>query len=856
MSPDAHEAKTIRQLIDQAGLTLQVERSVRPRPTPTDRVGRYPITGVLGEGGMGQVLRVRDEDIGREMAVKVIRGQASPQMLAKFVREAQITGTLEHPNIVPMHELGMTDEGQIYFTMKRIDGEDLEHLLAASRKGTGPTLFEYLQIFGKVCDAIAFAHERGVIHRDLKPANIMVGRFGEVQVMDWGLARMMGQTDPTSESCRLALGDEPLIGVGGLAQPVVTLDGTVVGTPHYMSPEQARGEVTHLDRRSDIYSLGAILYEVLTFETPFDGRSGREVIDKVIEGSLIPPCERTAEREISPELQAVVLKAMSPTPAQRYDTVTEMQQEIEAFLAGRLLQTVDYSLWQIVQKWAKRNKPKVIGAAGLLAGLIVTLVGLGWELKQVKLAQAKVEKANQQQADEHKKLKVKTDEFDQLADVQNLRELLATADKLWPRRPEKIPEYESWLESATRLSHRVDAHQSTRERLLGAKNATQAQKVLVTELTELVGQITTLRGGQSHGNTIADVRDRLEFSRELRRRRASDRGLWDRAITAISKAPIYKGLVIQPVDGLVPLGPDPASRLWEFAHLGSGKSATRNEEGQLVITEGTTEGTGLVLVLVPPGRFMMGAQRRHATNQDKQAKPREEPVHPVLLAAFYISKFEMTQAQWRRVTGNNPSMIRPPKIHAGQRITERNPVEQVSWNDCRRVVEQLGLQLPTEAQWEYAARAGTRTVWPYGNSLTDLLGNANIADRTVPRLLRMRVANPEVDDKHLKHAPVGSFPANRWGLYDVVGNVWEWCRDSLIPYHAAPPRPGDGLRDHPVRRAADPPENAIHQKRVLRGGSMLNPAEDGRSAHRFYYGKVIRHYTVALRPVLGTTRDD
>ncbi len=333
--PALANTPTLRQVIDQAGLTLQIDQAPSLENRSPDTLGRYPVTGFLGEGGMGQILQVRDEDVGREMAAKVIRGQDSAQALTKFVREAQITGQLEHPNIVPMHELGTTADGQFYFTMKRIDGQDLSALLRDDdEKAQGLTLFDYLQILLKVCDAMSLAHSRGVIHRDLKPANIMVGQFGEVQVMDWGLARLVGQPDTAEAGCTLDLGGGQLAQRargGGSEEPLKTLDGAVVGTAHYMPPTQAPGDVRKIDQRADVYALGAILYQMLTLEPPFEGDSVWEVLERVIAGHPTPPSKRTLERQIPAELEAVVLKAMQHRPAKRYDSVELMKQDIEAY---------------------------------------------------------------------------------------------------------------------------------------------------------------------------------------------------------------------------------------------------------------------------------------------------------------------------------------------------------------------------------------------------------------------------------------------------------------------------------------------------------------------------------------------
>ncbi len=381
MCADRPPAKTLRQLIDQAGLPIPDE--VEPR-SAQDALGRYPITGQLGEGGMGQILQIRDEEVGREMAAKVIKSQDDPLAVAALLREAKITGQLEHPNIVPLHELGMTDEGRIYFTMKRIEGADLAQLLDPGVEQEGPTLFEYLQIFVKICDAISFAHSRDVIHRDLKPANIMVGRFGEVQVMDWGLAREVNQPEPGETSRKLELGGGRLAGRLRRTErrrTSSTPDGLVLGTPAYMSPEQARGQVDKIDRRSDVYALGAILYQMLTLELPFDGGSLSALLDQVAEGALIVPSERTPDRHIPRELELVVRKAMARSRAKRYQDVAQLKADIEAYLEGRLLRAAEYNLLQVGQKWAARHKPAVAATLGILLTVIAALVGIAVQLR-------------------------------------------------------------------------------------------------------------------------------------------------------------------------------------------------------------------------------------------------------------------------------------------------------------------------------------------------------------------------------------------------------------------------------------------------------------------------------------------
>jgi WD40 repeat protein/tRNA A-37 threonylcarbamoyl transferase component Bud32 len=255
--------------------------SAPPLPAPA---GRYLLGEEIGHGGMGDVLRARDPHLGRDLAVKVLRGDGhtDPEALRRFVQEAQVCGQLQHPGIVPVHDLGRLPDGRPFFAMKLVKGRTLAELLR-ERAGPSDDLPRFLAVFEQVCQALAYAHSKGVIHRDLKPHNVMVGAFGEVQVMDWGLAKVRRPQGGTAagavtaasvvRTVRSAAGDE-------------TSEGQAMGTPAYMAPEQARGEVDLLDERCDIFGLGAILCHVLTGQPPFTGGSPSEVHARAMRADL------------------------------------------------------------------------------------------------------------------------------------------------------------------------------------------------------------------------------------------------------------------------------------------------------------------------------------------------------------------------------------------------------------------------------------------------------------------------------------------------------------------------------------------------------------------------------------------
>jgi eukaryotic-like serine/threonine-protein kinase len=336
-------------------LGLQVVREELTQET-------YQVTGKLAEGGMGVVLKARDQRVHRSVAMKVLHSgnEFSADKLMRFVGEAQLTGQLEHPNIVPVYQLGLLADGQVFYTMKYVRGRTLEDVLEKLRAADPDTCREYplsalLTVFMKVADALAFAHSRGVVHRDLKPANLMIGAFGEVLIMDWGLAkRLAEETDTSLEQAAPHKADAPTESDGAPLSissegRFQTLHGLVVGTPPYLSPEQAKVGAP-LDRRSDIHVMGVILYEILALRPPLDFMDPTASLDAIGKGALIPIEERIHLTDLDgtpppklthcpgakpPEgLIAIVQKAMQHDPALRYQKVEDMQSDILAFQNG------------------------------------------------------------------------------------------------------------------------------------------------------------------------------------------------------------------------------------------------------------------------------------------------------------------------------------------------------------------------------------------------------------------------------------------------------------------------------------------------------------------------------------------
>ena len=288
-----------------------IERLRQAANAPQLSGTRYRLLEKLGEGGMAGVFRVQDTALNRELALKVISvGDAAGELALRLLQEAHVIAKLEHPGIVPVHDAGTLADGRVFYTMKLVQGQSLDQCAEGG-------LPERLRLFHKICDTVSFAHSRGVLHRDLKPQNIMVGAFGEVLVMDWGLSKLLGGSERPAECEQTA---------GGEARPV-TAHGSVLGTPGYMSPEQARGDVTALDHRADIYSLGAVL---------------RFLLANV----------RAVPRAVS----AIIGKAMKVDPAQRYGSVEELSRDLAHYLDGLPVSAYPESPLRRLWRWAGKNR--------------------------------------------------------------------------------------------------------------------------------------------------------------------------------------------------------------------------------------------------------------------------------------------------------------------------------------------------------------------------------------------------------------------------------------------------------------------------------------------------------------------
>ncbi|MBD3235941.1 MAG: SUMF1/EgtB/PvdO family nonheme iron enzyme [Candidatus Eisenbacteria bacterium] len=764
------------------------------------RIGPYVLRRVIAAGGMGTVYEATQANPPRTVALKMMReGLLSPSARRRFEYEARILARLQHPGIAQVIDAGTFQESE--------DSEDGTSAESRGSEAQKPYIvMEYvpealpitdhatsknldirarLELFLQVCEAVHYAHRRGIIHRDLKPSNILVDGSGRVAVIDFGVARLTeGEQALTTRHTEIR---------------------QILGTLQYMSPEQCGADLFDIDIRSDVYSLGVVLYELLSGQLPYDVRSGAllEALRFVQEAEPRRPSSLRAE--LRGDLETLLLAALEKDRALRYQSASDLQADIRRYLSGDLLAARPASPLRRALRLARRHpQASIVLAMAALATTGFLGYQLLWFYPQVQAQHVRALEATKASIEAREEASAQAalaarrlEQVGRLSDSKTLADLRDAAEGLWPAYPERIPEFTAWLREAEELAGRLPLHRRTLEELReeapvaasGPPEEPRSEQAAVrweTELlTKLVADLEAFAAEPS--GLIHEVRGRLTFAERIAARSLEEhRAAWRLAVHSIADrnvCPQYQGLQIEPQCGLVPIGPDPQSGFWEFCLLQTGTLPDRDATGHIHLTDET----GMILVLLPGGSFQMGCERpsaerpEGAPNVDPGARRIEGPIHAVTLKPFFISKYEMTQGQWKRTTGENPSYNNDS--FGLEDVTPLHPVEHISWHDCVRVLPRLKLRLPTEAEWEYAARGGTTTVYWTGNDRRSTVGSGNFLDnRGAMRWVYSLNHDTWLDDGWIAHAPVGSFRANPFGLYDVQGNVYEWCRDSVGDY--------------------------------------------------------------------------
>ncbi len=840
----------LQRLMAQPGLAVDAvrahiafhdSRTGKKGTAPQPSIPGYRILRQLGEGGMGVVFEAEQiVPLQRRVAVKVIKSGASGrEVTERFARERQSLAVMDHDAIAKVYDCGTTPTGQPFFAMEYVEGKPIDAFADEHRL----PLRARIELFLEVCRGVQHAHQKGVIHRDLKPGNVLVGeRDGKpfAKVIDFGIARAVVR-DRNDEQLQ-------------------TEAGRLVGTPDYMSPEQAEGDNDRIDTRTDVYSLGAMLYELLCGASPFASRTKQalslaELRDQLRAGDLPRPSTRLRglgelaavaatrrratttglARALAGDLDWIVLRAIAKEPDRRYPSAIALADDLQRHLDGMPVTAGPPTAWYRLRKLARRYRAAFLTAGLVLLAVVAGLIGTGLALARVQQSRAR---------------------FDLLSLVVALRDAKKEAAALHPAWSHQATAFAAWhADRSEPLLRAIPGVQAALAELAGTPRDDDANgdPFLREELT------TWLQEMEAFGaHEVVDMRARGQWAAGLATLQAQPwiRQRWQEARTAIGKADgvtasqLYASVPIdlQPQEGLVPLGMNPRTRLWEFYDLRSATDlAVAPDPGAVpmptfaddgLITVG--EATGIVFVLVPGGTFTVGAQNDDPSGPNyDEGMPDGGKTHVVTLAPFFLARHEMTQGQWLRLGGAMQPCYPKGTQFPGTTITVTlaHPIEQISWTECSALLTRHGMQLPTDVQWEYACRAGTTTPWAFGETADDLRDRVNLLDSaTQLRVPQWQGQAVPWDDGYMAHAPVGILPANAFGLHEVHGNVNEWCADG----HASAPKfaPGDG------KQVADD-----DGKRLFRGGSFLSPAQAVRSAWRFPITKDWRSHELGCRAV-------
>ncbi|MCB9834076.1 MAG: SUMF1/EgtB/PvdO family nonheme iron enzyme [Planctomycetes bacterium] len=842
--------------------------------------GPYRLLGELGRGGQGMVYLAEDTRLGRKVALKLLAGfgATSKQGILRFRREAEAASRLDDPGICTVYETGEFD-GVPFIAMQYVDGETLAARIragqqreASARTESGADsgssaqrrdLDDWVLVIERVARSLHAAHEVGLVHRDVKPANVMLGRDDRPVILDFGLART-----------------EDLDSQG------LTQTGDLIGTPAYMAPEQIRGKVHEVDRRTDVYALGVSLFECLVGHRPFNAATREALYHRIVEGR--PPAPSRFQSQIPRDLDVIVLTALERDPDRRYQSAGALADDLRRFRHREPIAARPAGPLLRLGRWAERNPALAVALALLFLFLSVGLVVTTslWRKSEQALDEAReaTDRADAKSLEAQANLR----DYEMLSDLQRVDDYVDEIEMLFPASPDRLPLIAEWKRRVAELQARKPEFERRLAILRQRSRELDLAEIIrrrssheVDEVVDLDRRLARLATGDTEGPADVAAGDELKTALEARRSKLVDQLLasnrhrfagvaeaWkhlnlERLIRSIDAlevgepAPLdevlfleeqcriiaarslegpaaaawsearariaapgspYHGLRLEPQLGLLPLGPDPISGLEEFAQVLTGRPTRRAADGRLELVPDFA----LIFVLLPGGDFEFSF--------DTGDLPQKEPgPRRLRLDPFFIAKHEMTLAQWEHGTND---LLRNPVGLDGISQEEydragRSPLKYVAWEVAERYLHRLGFEFPTEAQWEYAARAGEKGRWPGGDE-AQLGLHANFAQDSDLGAL---------NDPFAGLALVGQLEANGFGLHDLLGNVWELTRDGL-DVDGLPLMPGDGLHSLGGLDAY-----------IIRGGGYRNPPAQVRYDIRASIDRSSSSGSVGLRPV-------
>jgi eukaryotic-like serine/threonine-protein kinase len=770
---------------------------------------KYESVAPIGSGGMGEVLLVRDRDLRREVAMKLLREDlaANEAMRRSFVAEAQATSQLEHPGIPPVHDIGTTPDGKIYFTMKIVRGRTLGAILKDLVLGGKDvrqefTLHRLATVLERIAEAVHFAHEKGVIHRDLKPANVMLGEFGEVHVMDWGIAKVKGATDTGDDDSGFAAVRTAESDAG----PQTTA-GTIKGTIPYMSPEQARGDA--IDRRSDVWALGAILYEILTLQPAFDGH-GFQLVSRVQKGEFPDVAARNPRRAVPEALAQLCRRSMALDPAGRPATAREFAGALRAFLDGRAERErrhreaealaaqgraamALYSASRTAVAAAERAAEEMSAtfrpwqSVDEKAGLLDARDGAARARRSVVLAFAEttrlLEAAIVAESDNASARALLSDLWRLRLDDAERRADAADADfaQTMVRRYDdgRLAAYVQG-DGTLDLSSDPEGAEVVLSRFEDARGVLSLGEARPFGRTPLV-RIPLPMGSYLCTISFPGCRD-VRYPVHITRNRA-----WTGRVRMRMERDVGEGMVAIPAGPFL-FGEGKDARIVELPDFAiAARPVTLGEWAEFLAAVEREEGRDAAAKLCPGTPGDGPVLERGA---DGAWKPREGLVTGAAVGALLERHGPGFELRW--------------------------PVFGISWHDAaawcewRSRATGKAWRLPTEEEREKAARGVDGRVFPWGG-LED------------PSLLKCVDSRPEPSQPE----PVGSFPAaaSVYGMLDAAGGTWDWTSSYFS---------GAG--------------GGTSAPRVARGGSWFNPIANARCAYRARIAPDVRNAFLGFRP--------
>ncbi len=722
---------------------------------PPDQIGRYRLKHLLGTGGMGQVWEGWDAELSRTVAIKLIRvGRTlTADRVRRFVAEARITSQLQHPNIVPVHDLGVTRDGLLFFVMKRVEGESLADVLQEQ----GWSQNRLLRAFVAMGNAVAYAHDRGVLHRDLKPANVMLGAFGQVLVMDWGLARIWAEAE--AEAAERP--HDAAVVVSG-----ETRAGAVLGTPGYMPPEQLEGRIDDLDARTDVWALGAILYEMLTRQRAFSANTLAVLRAQMARGANDPRAVAPQQR-IDDEIAEIVLRALHPVPEERFASAGELVGAVEQYLEGsRRREAALAELAEARRSWRRH------------ADLLAAEQGLRRDVRQAeRKVKGSVPLDDPAKRDLERMRDALLDAEEAAADT--LGAVLAAAERALAHAD--LPEGHGFLaEVYWALLKDAEQRRDARDQAFFQRRVEQHDRGEFTALLRRPGTLT-LRTDPPGAEVICERYERRGLVWPLVERRVLGK-------TPLLAVPLEQGSyrltlrmpgyedVLYPVvidrgghwDGGDPVWLPPAGSLPDGAvYVPGGWTRFGVDPDVDLQLPRETRRVGPFLI----GRFPITAQE-YATFLATLSREEQQARAP----RRALGKDGRHAAYWQLPADG--SVLAFPFVDGdGDTWLADWPIMNVSWEDAqaycawRRERDGLDVRLPLEREWARAARGADGRLFPWGDRLDPQLC---LMDGT-----RTGIRRPE---------PVGSVPTDRsvFGVRDLAGTMREWSGD--------PDYDGDPLR--------------------------------------------------------------